>query len=412
MLKSLCAEQHDPLPVSKLAFRRHAPFEPILVLGDFMLRTIATFVLGLALAASAAAQTSTNPVVEHFRAYRAALAQGDLAAADSAATAALAASEAQDGDGGRTAILALNLASLRLERGDRAGALQPAQRAHELATTRSHANVDTGAARLVLARAESVNGQSREALRATIVELAGNAALATEIFAAASDLGQQDLNEPRIVDATRSAEAFGIAAQAAQTSPGEVNIDRARALIAQARALLYVSARRQRQTLMPSDEQAHALLHEAVDILRPLDVRTPRQPISEGTRLSANALAWHAALNARLGSLDARRPWHDERPLLSVAQNICPHTGAVGPMPAFPFAAERGFRVGAVVIALHVNDEGEIVHRDVIAAAPGRQEFQQGVGRAFDTWQIRWSETAPTGCERAHVMILPITFMR
>ncbi len=375
-----------------------------------MLRSVAAFMLGLSLVASATAQAPPNPVMEHFRAYRAAIAQGDLAAADTAAAAALAASEARDGDGGRTAVLALNLATLRLERGHRAGALSPAQRAYRLATARADTDVDPGAARLVLARAASVNGESREALRVAVTELARDPALANEIFAAASDLGQQELDEPRLINATRAAEAFGIAVRAASAAPGEANIDRARALIAQARALLYVSVRRERSTLLTSDEEAHALLHEAADILRPLDIRTPGEPVSEASRLSAQALAWHHAMNARLRSLDARRPWEDEAPLLRADQNICPFAIDAGRLPAFPDAAERGFRVGTVIVALHVDARGDVVRRDIVAAAPGREEFQTSVSRAFDTWNIRWDASAPAGCVRSHVILAPITF--
>lgn len=66
----------------------------------------------LAVAGPVAAQ-APNPVLTHFRAYRAALESNDLPTAEREAAAALAASEARDGDGGRTAVLALNLASIR-----------------------------------------------------------------------------------------------------------------------------------------------------------------------------------------------------------------------------------------------------------------------------------------------------------
>ena len=50
--------------------------------------------------APAAAQ-APNPVLQHYRAYQAALDANDLVAAESEAAAALAASEARDGDGGK-----------------------------------------------------------------------------------------------------------------------------------------------------------------------------------------------------------------------------------------------------------------------------------------------------------------------
>jgi hypothetical protein len=67
-----------------------------------------------ALLTVASATAQTNPVLQHYRAYAAALERGDLATATTEAQAALAASEARDGDGGRTAVLSLNLATVQL----------------------------------------------------------------------------------------------------------------------------------------------------------------------------------------------------------------------------------------------------------------------------------------------------------
>jgi hypothetical protein len=74
------------------------------------------FILTLALVALPAAAQTPNPVVGHYRAYNAALERGDLATAETEARAALAASEMRDGDGGSTAVLALNLAHVLLQR--------------------------------------------------------------------------------------------------------------------------------------------------------------------------------------------------------------------------------------------------------------------------------------------------------
>ena len=66
---------------------------------------------------AASAQTP-NPVIQHYRAYQAALDANDFVAAEREAAAALAASEQRDGDGGRTAVLALNLALVRFNHSD------------------------------------------------------------------------------------------------------------------------------------------------------------------------------------------------------------------------------------------------------------------------------------------------------
>ena len=79
-----------------------------------------------------AAQQTPNPVTPHYRAYREALARGDLATADAEATAALEASQLRDGNGGSTPALALNTAFVRLREGHREQALVPAQLAATL----------------------------------------------------------------------------------------------------------------------------------------------------------------------------------------------------------------------------------------------------------------------------------------
>jgi hypothetical protein len=114
---------------------------------------LALLILGLATAAGA---QTPNPIIEHYRAYRAALERNDLAAAEAAAISALEASEARDGDGGRTGVLVYNLATVRFARNDLSGALAPARRALELAQLRGEAasSVSPILARLLVGRAE------------------------------------------------------------------------------------------------------------------------------------------------------------------------------------------------------------------------------------------------------------------
>lgn len=77
------------------------------------LRTVAL----AALFATAAIAQEPPSVVAYYQQYSAALEHGDLAAAERAAASALAASEQRDGNGGRTPILALNLAGTRVQLG-------------------------------------------------------------------------------------------------------------------------------------------------------------------------------------------------------------------------------------------------------------------------------------------------------
>src|SRR5262249_11451287 len=85
------------------------------------------------LSGAAFAQTpASDPVMANYHAYRAAMNSGDFAAAEAAAAAALNASETRDGDGGHTAVLAENLAVVRLYQHEPATAYAPALRAYRL----------------------------------------------------------------------------------------------------------------------------------------------------------------------------------------------------------------------------------------------------------------------------------------
>jgi hypothetical protein len=80
-----------------------------------MLRAFLALVLMTLTLSAAEAQAPPNgSVLDHYRAYRAAFDQGDISGAEAPAQAALLASQTQDGEGGRTGVLALNLALVKL----------------------------------------------------------------------------------------------------------------------------------------------------------------------------------------------------------------------------------------------------------------------------------------------------------
>lgn len=375
-----------------------------------MLRSFAAFMLGLSLVASAAAQAPPNPVMEHFRAYRAALAQGDFTAADTAAAAALAASEARDGDGGRTAILALNLASLRLERGDRAGALQPAQRAHGLATSRGDANVDPVLTRLTLARADlSRSGASKDELHAALAGAATNEAFAGDVYLAAIDLGRQELTDRRYA---RAAAAWAIASAHADAAPSAPIIARANALTLEAVSLIYQGNTRNISIAREPEINAHARLHEAMRVSMPppgADADTPAN--LDLVRAYATAYAWHSALNARLSSIDV--PWADEnRADMTIANtgNSCSFRIDPDPMPRYPMGAELSSQVGAVVVLFHTDANGAVTRRELLATAPANADFDDAVRRAFQQWQVVRRPESPPNCSMETKIFAPITF--
>jgi|CXWL01.1.fsa_nt_gi tetratricopeptide (TPR) repeat protein len=349
------------------------------------MRTIVTALLAaFALAASASAQTAPNPVLEHFRAYRAAFAQGDLATADTAAAAALAASEARDGDGGRTAVLALNLASLRLERGDRDGALAPATRAHTLATTRADTSVDTRLSRLIHARAAlSERDASKDELKSALDNAQSNPDLGGDLYLAAIDLGRREMADERF---TQAAAAWAIASAHADHAPSAPIIARADALVLEAVALIYQASSR-RPTFREGDDEftADTRLREARALLLPLIVaRAPGEGLTTASRSFATMLAWRGALDARLNG-SPRRVREPEAP---DDPYFCPVGLRPDRMPIYPLTASNRFQVGSVVIFFRLGANGEVIHREVAAAAPPSGDFSAAVTRVLDGWTL------------------------
>jgi|CXWL01.1.fsa_nt_gi hypothetical protein len=377
------------------------------------MRTIVTALLAaFALAASASAQTAPNPVLEHFRAYRAAIAQGDLAAADTAASAALAASEARDGDGGRTAVLALNLASLRLERGDRDGALAPATRAHTLATSRADTDVDPLLARLVLARAAlTETPESKDQLSALLSEAASRDDLAGEAYLAAIDLGRRERTDLRH---TQSAAAWLIAAETAKASPGDAQLARADALIASAISLIHEADTHEAPIVQQFEIDAVARLREAIGIANAArsEHYTPGGSVDRATLSLATAIAWIAALESRLGTLD--RPWANMPPIplrwdRATSGETCRAHTDMRPRVRFPTREGNMRRIGAVVGRFQTDATGRIIQREIVAAAPNAESrFAHEVRESMRLWNVDWEPGA--ACNKEMEIFWSITF--
>ena len=130
------------------------------------MRTVCFLIMAVAVAlAPQPAFAQQNSVIEHYRAYNAALERGDVSTAAREAQAALDASQARDGDGGRTAVLALNLATVRLLAGEHDQARMAAQRALDLAHVGA-GGVNAALAELIIARANLSMATGPEAVAA------------------------------------------------------------------------------------------------------------------------------------------------------------------------------------------------------------------------------------------------------
>ena len=279
----------------------------------------------LAMAASAAllgvpamAQTEpADPVVQAYRAYDGALGRGDLAAAETAATAALAASEARDGDGGGTARLAANLAQVRLDLGRGADALAPAQRALSIVEARgAQSGVDSIYARLLLGRAElatqGVGGETR--LRAVLNEARSTNQQRIEAYDGAIALGEWGLNQGRPEVAR---DAFQIAADLSNgQSEGEI-LGRAQAQLGVGISLAILDRPTARvatgsRLAQAPDSGAERALLDAMQLVQPLAERDARRgQVTRAQVTYSSALAWahaRAALMNGLGWESALEP--------------------------------------------------------------------------------------------------------
>ncbi|GAN00521.1 hypothetical protein U91I_04187 [alpha proteobacterium U9-1i] len=375
------------------------------------MRIIATVIAVLSLHASAFAQSAPNPVLEHFRAYRAAIAAGDMATAESEAAAALTASEQRDGNGGRTAVLALNLASLRLERGRRAEAIAPAQRANDIARAgTADAGVDPVLANLVLGRARLSNEIGpKDDLRAMLDTANARDDLRAEVYLGALDLARQELQDRRFAAA---ANAWDLVASTSDAAPGNATLARAQALALGGVSLIYLAeAMPNSRETRPEEIQAHDKLHGAMMIVRQRLLDLPAgAPTSTEARTYGMARAWHDALDSRLSDID--NPWDNEDEhayqLHEQGASECVEI-RLTPPPEYPRNASNNYEVGSVVTQFHMDPNGEVSRREVIGSAPNAGSFVDAVERVYDQWRVRTTDR-PGRCQRVPIVTLVLNF--
>lgn len=358
------------------------------------------FMLTLALwgmAAGAVAQ-SENPVRDHYRAFIVAHERGDLRTAEAAATAALAASEARDGAGGSTAVLALNLATTRLQLGRAEAAVQPADRAFSIATTNPSAGVDPLMAELVLARAEisSSTGDSRSAeggaarLRRLLPLAEARPELVGETYPAAVALAVWAFSVERFEEAES---AWQTAYRFAEGANGDPTLARAYAQIGVAAALTMRSAGEEMEEV--DRQRAAQALGEALSVYRSrVRAFNDDGSLTDTQRAYAQALAWRAALAAKLRSDGVEAPetlrgfsGMAEIGSPSDSRPACSYSRIDTPRLRYPSTMGMQGAVGSVIVHLRTNEEGEIVYREVAAAvgAPFTIPIEGGA-----EWRVEW----------------------
>lgn len=375
-----------------------------------------------ALAAPAAAQQpSSDPVIANFREYRAAIERNDLAAAERAAAAALAASEAANGS--RTAVLALNLATVRLELGADYDALEPARRAHELATASTDSGVDPRVATLTLGRAELVSDEQRDGSRRLIAAIPAaetDAAIAADVYNAATALAQWAL-EAREYNTAES--AWATAERLADTT-ADPTFARARALTGRGVAIFLRSANpqevqtgtRMTRASTPEAQTAADAFASAQSLLMPAAYAEipPGARLTAGQAAYAQAMAWQGALLARQETLNESAPI--ALPTLQSipvydARDLCRMRAFnAGPELQYPTEALFRYGVGAVVMHFALDPDGTVRSRTIAAAVPPGP-LAEAVGATLDDWRIEKAAGSSPGCRAPPSLYYAIRFV-
>lgn len=380
----------------------------------------------LAWALSAGAAMAQQSVADHYRAYQAALERNDLAAAEAAAGEALAASQARDGDGGATAVLALNLATVRFLNNDAEGALAPAQRALDLAQARGDASrVSPVLARLVLGRVQLALNQPDAAARllAALEEAETVRVAPSEIYEAAVQLGRFSYAAKSYPLARH---AWSIAANHAEGSRFEAAYASAHAQVGAAAAIVLEDLTRSRfgrgQLRAETAALARRELRDAIDLLQPLaEIESPDGEMTLAQTTYAEALAWRAVVNAKINSDHLHVPEEDPEAQgdgareidvpVSASQPRClvrfSYAGAYDRL--FPRAALEDGALAGVAVRFRINEAGEVTDAETVAIV-GREEFARSVNNSTQRWRVARLDESPPGCRMAMTVITSISF--
>ena len=367
--------------------------------------------VSLSLAASSAfaqpqAPTAVDPILAHFREFRAALDRGDAAAAERALDASTAV------NGPKTAALALNLATLRLDLGKPTAAYAPAKRAYELATADATAGVDPLMAALALGRAqlavEGANGATL--LGETIAQAERRGDLHSEAYSAAVDLARTSFTLGQY-ETARS--AWATSARLAAGSPNDPAVARGLAHTGEGAAIFMQAVkqgeRRPNRAGVPitvidasAVRDANAAFTEALDLLQPaVDEEADggdESALTLAPGAYAQALAWQGALRAKLQSQGDDLPRAEYRGRTAPGATArCAVRLVAEPAPTYPSDALLASGFGAVVMRIRTDAQGAVVERQIAAAIP-QGSFSEAVAAVADEWRVEVAADLAPGC--------------
>lgn len=346
-----------------------------------------------------------NPVITHYRAYAAALANDDIDTALSEAAKALEASEARDGDGGRTAVLAFNLAYLRVQHRQPAEAKAPAARALALSGT-PQSGVDPIAARILNAHV------------ALLMEAPDSRKALHDALLAAGE--REDMDRGLVLDAASAlgrsameAEAWRQAAFAWNLAGRRTIGDRDQSDYKRAAALTWEAGAR---LALKENELALGAINEAVQLMSRLAPET-EGPEASGTEIALGAtLAWRAAIRAKMWS-EGEDPNADSydfnRASTEGLAPVCQIKIRARPLPQYPRKERDAFSVGGVALRLQIDESGQVTGARLLAVAAGTDSaFGDVVMKVATKWHGQAAPNSPPGCRmRTDSHIQTVAFM-
>ncbi|MBC7769696.1 MAG: hypothetical protein H7124_13025, partial [Phycisphaerales bacterium] len=231
-----------------------------------------------------------------------------------------------------------------------------------------------------------------------------------EAYPAAVALGAWSFTDQRYGDAV---EAWAIAERTAEGANGDTAFARAYANIGIAASLIMDSAGAR---MRPREvERAATALAAAVSVYERHVSTGSAETLTPVQNAYAQALAWRAALSAKLRSDDMNVPpeiasnavWEigepvDQRP-------ACHLELAEHPRIRYPERMQNQSGVGSVIVHLRTDDVGVVTTRRVVAAVGA--SFARSVDDLESDWRMRRRESSPPGCRLATSYFTTVVFM-
>lgn len=367
--------------------------------------------LAIVLCAVAASAQAPLPVTAAYQQYTQAMQRGDLAGAETAASAALAASQARDGTGGRTPVLALNLARVRVQQGKWREAQAPTRQAYELSHASSASGVDPAMSGLLWGRVRlALEGLAAvDPLTALLQNTSTRNDLLGDRYDAAFDLGVWASHNSNHLLATR---AWGFAADAAQGAPVDQRFARGQARTYEAEEMATQALTRELTLPPPIVQQIRAKLTEAYGLIRPFAFSPSRDAqVPPPQQLYAEILTWDRIVWSKVASDDATHRNDarlDPNPPSIDGVPVCPvHRNENGQHAYFPAARLARGQLAAVTMRMRFSDTG-VYQGAEVAASVGDDGFLRNVTTATGAWT--YSVAVTPACKPAPVFYEPVTF--